>query len=53
MQVKVCIHEHLERVIVVEAEMQEEAENKVENAYKNGHIVLNADDFCEYSIETL
>lgn len=47
---EVRIKETLVRVIDVEAESKEEAEQKIEEMYKNCAIVLDYDDFKGYEI---
>ena len=47
MKYRVTIEELLCRQIEVEAETAEEALEKVEDQYKNGELVLTADDFSE------
>jgi len=42
---KVTITEALERIVTVEAASAAEAEEKVQNAYSNCDIVLDASDF--------
>lgn len=44
MKYKVNIEELLSRIVEVEADNEEDAENKVRSMYNNEEIVLNADD---------
>lgn len=46
------VTETLTRPVVVKAENQEEAEQKVIDAYYNGKFVLDAADFVDVSFET-
>lgn len=46
------VTETLTRPVVVKAENQEEAEQKVIDAYYNGKFVLDAADFVNVSFET-
>lgn len=46
------VTETLTRPVVVQAENQEEAEQKVIDAYYNGKFVLDAADFVDVSFET-
>lgn len=46
------VTETLTRPVVVKAENQEEAEQKVVDAYYNGKFVLDAADFVDVSFET-
>lgn len=39
--------------VIVEAKNEQDAEDKVNQAYDDGQIVLDYDDFDEYEIETL
>lgn len=43
--------ETLQRVVIVEAEKLEEAIQKVNDAYEQDKIILNADDYDETEIE--
>ena len=43
---KIRIEEKLRKFVDVEAENYAEAEEKLQKQYKNGHIVLGADDFA-------
>ena len=53
MKVKVYIEEHLVKTVEVEANDHDDALEKVEKDYKEGKIVLTADDFHgNYSIST-
>ena len=47
---KVKIIEELSRDIVIEAESIEEAREKAENAYRDGEIVLDYDDYFQMEI---
>lgn len=47
MKYKVNIEELLSRIVEVEANSEEEAENKVREMYMNENIVLDAGDFKE------
>lgn len=49
MKYKVNIEELLSRVVEIEADNEEDAENKVRAMYNKEEIVLNADDL--YSVE--
>ena len=49
----VCIREILEKVIEIEADSLEEAEEKVEEMYHNEEIVLDSSDYMDTEIETL
>lgn len=51
MKYKVNIEELLSRIVEVEADNEEDAENKVRAMYNNEEIVLNADDLS--SVEHL
>ena len=46
------VTETLTRPVVVKAENQEEAEQKVVDAYYNGKFVLDAADFVDVNFET-
>lgn len=46
------VTETLTRPVVVKAENQEEAEQKVVDAYYNGKFVLDAADFVDVEFET-
>lgn len=46
------VTETLTRPVVVQAENQEEAEQKVIDAYYNGKFVLDSADFVDVSFET-
>ena len=46
------VTETLTRPVVVKAENQEEAEQKVVDAYYNGKFVLDSADFVDVSFET-
>lgn len=46
------VTETLTRPVIVKAENQEEAEQKVIDAYYNGEFVLDASDFVDVSFET-
>mgnify|MGYP000401577076 CR=1 FL=1 len=46
------VTETLSRPVVVKAENQEEAEQKVIDAYYNGKFVLDAADFVDVNFET-
>lgn len=47
---KVIITERLRKVVIIEASNKTEARYKVEKAYQQGDIVLNADDFKDVFI---
>ena len=47
---KVKIIEELSRDIVIEAESIEEAREKAEDAYRDGEIVLDYDDYFQMEI---
>lgn len=49
----VRITETLVRTVIVDAENEQDAEDKVYNAYDDAQIVLDYKDFEEYEIETL
>ena len=49
-KLKVKIIEELSRDIVIEAESIEEAREKAENAYRDGEIVLDYDDYFQMEI---
>lgn len=51
MKYLVRVAETLARTVIVEANSMEEAEDKVDQAYDDGQIVLDYDDFSEYEIE--
>ena len=53
MKYKVNVEELLSRIVEVEAESEEEAENKVREMYMNEDIVLDASDFqsVEYFVQ--
>lgn len=53
MKYAVRITETLVRTVVVEAENEQDAEDKVHNAYDDGQIVLDYSDFEECEIESL
>ena len=46
------VTETLTRPVIVAAETQEDAEQKVVQAYYNGQFVLDASDFVEVNFET-
>jgi hypothetical protein len=50
---QVEIVETLKRVVEIEANSQDEAEDKVRAMYKNSEIVLDDGDFTGVEIETL
>lgn len=50
---KVMVTETLRKVVTIEAESAQSAREIVDNMYNNEEIVLSADDFDDYSIETL
>lgn len=47
----VRVTETLSHAVVVEADSMQDAEDKVNKAYDNAQIVLDYDDFDEYTIE--
>lgn len=53
MKYKVNVEELLSRIIEVEADSDEEAEDKVREMYKNEEIVLDTSDFqsVEYFVQ--
>ena len=53
MKYKVNVEELLSRIVEVEAENEEDAEEKVREMYRNEEIVLNASDFqgVEYFVQ--
>ena len=53
MKYKVNIEERLRRIVEVEAENKEEAEEKIREMYMNEEIVLDASDFqsVEYFVQ--
>ena len=51
MKYVVRVTETLSHAVVVEADSMQDAEDKVNKAYDNGQIVLDYDDFDEYTIE--
>lgn len=53
MKYVVRITETLVRTVIVDAENEQDAEDKVYNAYDDAQIVLDYKDFEEYEIETL
>lgn len=46
MKYTIEIEEVLRRSVSVEAENEAEARKAVENMYRNGEVVLDAEDFC-------
>ena len=50
---KVEIKEILSRVVIVEAENEEDAKSKIENDYKNEEIVLDSGDYEDTQIKVL
>lgn len=53
MKYKVNVEELLSRIVEVEADSDEEAEDKVREMYRNEEIVLDASDFqsVEYFVQ--
>lgn len=51
MQFKIEVTETLQRIITVEAKSFNEAFLKVTQQYKNGEIILDAEDFVGVDIE--
>lgn len=49
----VIIREELQKVVTIKAKSAREARELVTEMYNNEEIVLSADDFYDYSIETL
>ena len=47
----VSVTEHLNKVVSVDAESEEEAVNAVQDAYNNSDIILDADNFSGEVIE--
>ena len=50
MKYVVSITETLGRTVIVDAQNKVDAERKVEQAYDNGNIVLDYDNFQEYEV---
>ena len=48
----VTITEYLVKDVEVEAENENEAHNKVREDYLDSRIILSADDYCGYDIQT-
>ena len=48
----VSVTEHLNKVVSVDAESENEAVQKVQDAYNNSEIILCSDDFCGETIES-
>ena len=53
MKYVVRVTETLAHTVIVEAESEWDAENKVDQAYYNGQITLDYDDFDEYAINAI
>ena len=53
MKYKVEITEYLQRTISIEADNEDDALDKIEEAYCNEKIVLSADDFIDKEIKVL
>lgn len=53
MKYLVRVTETLLHTIIVEAENEQDAEDKVNQAYDDGQVVLDYDDFNEYEIKVL
>lgn len=47
------IQETLQLVVPVEAENEQEAQQQVQERYKNAEIVLGSEEFVKYEISTL
>lgn len=47
----VSVTEHLNKVVSVDAESENEAVQKVQDASNNSEIILDSDDFCGETIE--
>ena len=47
----VSVTEHLNKVVSVDAESENEAVQKVQDAYNNSEIILCSDDFCGETVE--
>lgn len=47
----VSVTEHLNKVVSVDAECENEAVQKVQDAYNNSDIILDSDNFCGETIE--
>ena len=47
----VSVTEHLNKVVSVDAESEEEAVNAVQDAYNNCEIVLDSDDFIGEQVQ--
>lgn len=48
----VSVTETLNKVVSVDAESEEEAVQKVQDAYNNSEIILDSDHFCGETVET-
>ena len=48
----VSVTEILNKVVSVDAESEEEAVQKVQDAYNNSEIILDSDNFCGEIVET-
>jgi len=48
---KFCITETLERIVEMEGEDEQDAYDKVCDAYRNAEIVLDADDYIDNEIK--
>lgn len=53
MEYLVEIKETLSKQLKVEADTAEEAVNQVKNQYRDLKIILTADDFVDYEIDTI
>ena len=53
MKYVVRVTETLAHTVIVEAESEWDAENKVDQAYYDGQITLDYDDFDEYGVQTI
>ena len=51
MRYYVSVTEHLNKVVSVDAESENEAVQKVQDAYNNSDIILDSDNFCGETIE--
>lgn len=47
----VSVTETLNKVVSVDAESEEEAVRKVQDAYNNSEIILDSDNFCGETVE--
>ena len=47
----VSVTEHLNKVVSVDAESENEAVQKVQDAYNNSEIILDSENFCGETVE--